>query len=559
MSGEMIGPYQIVERLGRGGIGEVWAGVDTMLGRTVAIKVLRSEFSQDPMFVSRFRAEATNLARLHHPNITTIFTLHREGEQLYLVMELVHGRTLEDILLRSTRLDPAQCRAVMAQVIAGFDYAHRMGLIHRDIKPANLMVTDQGLVKIMDFGIARLRGSERMTRQGEVVGTLAYMAPEQMKGAEGDERSDLYSLGVVLYEMVSGQVPFTATSEYELMRAQVEMPPPPLASLMGTVDPGIEAALIQVLAKAPEERFASMEAFGRALGPLPGQTEAEAILRQRLVDLFGTLPPPLAPTVTAGLLQATAAIEAPTIITGSGLGRSLADSRVGFQTEARAGAEPSAPPRSGRLGPVLVLGAAVVIALAILGSVLADFLTRNRPVTQTAAVAAPTAAAPAMVAPVVVAPPARSLDDSAGKGCTTQVGDQVRQEIRTATEYGRTIFKYHSALSIAELWESKGASMSAADQARIPMFRNQAMTLKDDAGRRFVDYQHQLQKISTCSPDVLEPIYGGIAAMDLLPEQKAALTLLRRQVEVVRTGHSDVEAMRAEMDRTLATNELWKP
>jgi len=420
MTGQRIGPYQITERLGRGGIGEVWAGVDTMLGRTVAIKVLRSEFSQDKLFVDRFRAEAVNLARLHHPNITTIFTLLREQDQFYLVMELVRGRTLEDILRRGGRLDATRCRAVMTQVIAGFDYAHRMGLIHRDIKPANLMVTDQGLVKIMDFGIARLRGSERLTRQGEVVGTLAYMAPEQLKGAEGDERSDLYSLGVVLYEMISGRVPFEAASEYELMRAQVEMPPPPLASLIGTADPGIEAALTRVLAKLPEQRYASMAAFGRALGPLPAQGEAEAILQQ-LIDLFAA-PPAASAVVGDGSdgSQATLLIDAATVAAGTGPAGSWAKPTViqpsaeikptVLHSSGTTTPPPAAAHRRSRLVPMLVLGGAAAVALIVLGGALADYLTGGKLVTLLTRdrSAAPEIAAVAPVALPTLAPSART-------------------------------------------------------------------------------------------------------------------------------------------------------
>jgi serine/threonine-protein kinase len=260
-----VGPYEIRERLGVGGIGEVYEALDSMLGRPVAIKALRAEFSADPVFVERFRAEATNLARLLHPNVATLFALHAEDGQLFMVMELVRGRMLETVIQEGGRMETGACLKIVGQAVAGLSYAHRMGLIHRDIKPANLMITESGLVKIMDFGIARLRGTQRMTRQGEMIGTLAYMAPEQLKGGEGDERSDIYSLAIVVYEMLSGRVPFTADSEYDLIRAQVEQPPPPLTG----IDPAVAAALARALAKRPEDRFATVAEFGRAIGADP--------------------------------------------------------------------------------------------------------------------------------------------------------------------------------------------------------------------------------------------------------------------------------------------------
>jgi eukaryotic-like serine/threonine-protein kinase len=262
-----IGQYEIRELLGEGGVGKVHAAVDTELDREVAIKSLRPEFVNDDSFVKRFRGEAKNLANLNHPNIATLFSLFREGNNLYMVMERVRGRTLDDIISkRNGPLGVKESLAIIAQACEGISYAHSMHVIHRDIKPANLMVTESGLLKVMDFGIARARGSQRMTRHGSIVGTLTYMAPEQLRGQEGDERSDIYSLAIVLYEMLTGAPPFSADSDYELMQAQINKKPERLGSRVRGLDPCVESALIKALSKKPEQRFLSMTAFREALG-----------------------------------------------------------------------------------------------------------------------------------------------------------------------------------------------------------------------------------------------------------------------------------------------------
>jgi serine/threonine-protein kinase len=289
MIGRTIGNFQVLDLLGEGGIGAVYAGMDQLLGRPVAIKVLRPELSHDTRFVDRFRSEAASLARLNHPHITTLYSLHLEGDQLLMIIELVEGRTLENILAESGRLTPEECQALAVQATDGFAYAHRMGVVHRDIKPANLMVTADGTLKIMDFGIARIRGSQRMTRTGHIIGTLAYMAPEQVQGQEGDERSDIYSFGIVLYELLAGAPPFVADSEYRLIRAQVEEPPQRLVERLRDIDPQLEAAVMRALAKAPEQRFPTMQAFGEALGAAMSPARAKAIVASRVGPLVERL------------------------------------------------------------------------------------------------------------------------------------------------------------------------------------------------------------------------------------------------------------------------------
>jgi eukaryotic-like serine/threonine-protein kinase len=262
-----IGQYEILQLLGEGGIGKVHAARDTVLGREVAIKSLRPELLSDNSFIDRFRAEATSLARLNHPNITTLYSLYPEGRNLYMIMECVRGQTLDAIVTeRGGPLGATESLAIIAQACDGLAYAHSMGVIHRDIKPANLMVTQSGLLKVMDFGIARVQGSQRLTRDGSIVGTLAYMAPEQLRGQEGDERSDIYSLAIVLYEMLTGTPPFKAETDYDLMQAQINEKPKPLGARVRGLDARVGTALMKALSKKPEQRHASMKAFSEALG-----------------------------------------------------------------------------------------------------------------------------------------------------------------------------------------------------------------------------------------------------------------------------------------------------
>ncbi|MFS8038743.1 protein kinase domain-containing protein [Xanthobacter sp. AM11] len=301
-----IGPYEVRRLLGAGGVGQVHVGFDPALGREVAIKSLRPELTNDPSFADRFRAEASSLAKLNHPNIATLYALVPEGQSLHMVMELVRGDTLETLISRSQApMDPATAVSLVTQAGEGLCYAHAAGVFHRDIKPANLMVTESGLLKIMDFGIARVEGSQRLTRDGSIVGTLAYMAPEQMKGAQGDARSDLYSLAIVLYEMLAGRVPFRADTDYDLMRAQIETPPPRLSALARPgLNRNLEAVVMRALEKKPEKRFPDMRAFLDALaGEAPKATAGRALAQALLARPAAAAAPgapPARPAPAAG-------------------------------------------------------------------------------------------------------------------------------------------------------------------------------------------------------------------------------------------------------------------
>jgi tRNA A-37 threonylcarbamoyl transferase component Bud32 len=311
MTPQTVGNYRLVEKLGEGGMGTVYLGVDVMLERKVAIKMLLPEIASQQDIVERFRAEAVTLARLNHPSVATLFNFFREGNQYFMVMEYVPGRTLETVIRESGALPVDRAVAVMSKVLDGIEHAHELGVQHRDLKPANIMLLDSGAVKVMDFGIARLLGAARMTRSGRIVGTLEYLAPERVRGQEGDVRSDLYSMGIVLYEMLTGRLPFTSDSDYDLMRAQLEAPPPRMEALGARVPPAIDAAVMRALAKNPDERFPNAAEFRAALEgvalPASGPV-AQTLKATRMVAVKGT--GPAARAGSGGVARAVSTVAA---------------------------------------------------------------------------------------------------------------------------------------------------------------------------------------------------------------------------------------------------------
>jgi serine/threonine-protein kinase len=276
MTGTIIGAqldnYRIVEKLGEGGMGSVYRAVDVMLERDVALKFLRPDLSREPELVERFRAEAVLLARLNHHFIAPIFGLHRYGEELFIAMEYVPGETLDARLKRLERFSPDAALHITSMVLQALDYAHRLGVVHRDIKPGNVILTPGGTVKVMDFGIARVLGAERRTRAGSIVGTIAYMAPEQIQGIDADQRGDLYSVGILLYEMLTGKVPFQADTDWALMQAQIGHAPPALRGQI-EISEALETVTLRSLEKSPDRRYQSATEFQRALEMVARQAD----------------------------------------------------------------------------------------------------------------------------------------------------------------------------------------------------------------------------------------------------------------------------------------------
>jgi len=261
MIGQIVGNYKIEAKLGEGGMGAVYRGVDTMLDREVAIKALKPELASQTSIVDRFRSEAVTLAKLNHPNIAALYTMFRQGEELYMVLEFVRGETLDTILQKRGALSAEEAIPVFCQVLDGIDHAHELGIVHRDIKPANIMLTENGKLKVLDFGIARLLGSARMTRAGNIIGTLEYMAPEQVKGQETDARSDIYALGMMLYEVLTGKTPFDTENEFELMKLQTESTPRSPRELNPNIPEAVETAIMRSIEKNPDNRFQTAGEF----------------------------------------------------------------------------------------------------------------------------------------------------------------------------------------------------------------------------------------------------------------------------------------------------------
>ncbi len=254
-----IGRFELESELGRGAMGVVWKAVDPLIGRPVAIKTVEAaHFDFDPEARERFLREARAAGRLSHPNIVTIFDAGTAGEDAYIVMELIAGRTLSEMISAGNRFPAFTVADIGAQIAEALDYAHTHGVVHRDIKPANIMLTAGGLVKITDFGVARLEDASR-TRVGTVLGSPRYMSPEQVRGRPVDGRSDIYSLGVLLYELVSGVCPFGASGTGDLMKLMkdiVDGEPKPLRELVPHAPKAFEAIIARAMRKDPAERYA---------------------------------------------------------------------------------------------------------------------------------------------------------------------------------------------------------------------------------------------------------------------------------------------------------------
>ncbi len=263
--GTQLGKYEILEEVGRGGMGAVYKGYDPALDRHVAVKVLAPHLVWEKEFVERFVREARAAARLKHPGIVTIHDVGQEAGWYYFVMEYLEGETLNAIVKQRGQIAPDDVVRILRPLAEALDYAHHRGLVHRDIKPGNIIVNPEGSVTLTDFGIARAAQETRLTATGTIVGTPEYMSPEQVRGRTADARSDQYSLAVVAYEMLSGQVPFEAESTLALLHKVAYEPPPPICQAQPDLPKGIEAVLNKALAKEPGDRYTKVSDFVDAL------------------------------------------------------------------------------------------------------------------------------------------------------------------------------------------------------------------------------------------------------------------------------------------------------
>src|SRR6266481_1654585 len=257
MSLQTVGRYEIIGELGRGAMGVVYKAKDPTIGRTVALKTMRLDVHglDAGELVRRFKNEARAAGLLNHPNIVTIYDAGEHDGIFYIAMEFIEGTTLHELLQQKRILEAEEAIQLSREICKGLDYAHSHGIVHRDVKPGNIMITARGAVKIMDFGIAKAGGS--MTSTGQVLGTPNYMAPEQVKGRGLDGRSDLFSFGVVLYEMLTGEKPFVGQNVTTIIYKIVNENPIPPRDLDATIHPGLSAIAVKALAKSPDERYQS--------------------------------------------------------------------------------------------------------------------------------------------------------------------------------------------------------------------------------------------------------------------------------------------------------------
>ncbi|HWI32616.1 MAG TPA: serine/threonine-protein kinase [Microbacterium sp.] len=259
------GRYELISRIAIGGMGEVWEATDHVIGRTVAIKILKDEYMGDPGFLERFRAEARHAALVNHEGIASVFDYGEENGSAFLVMELVPGEALSTIIERDGSLGADKTLDIVAQTSAALQAAHAAGLVHRDIKPGNLLITPDGRVKITDFGIARIADQVPLTATGQVMGTVQYLSPEQASGHPASPATDTYSLGIVAYECLAGKRPFTGESQVAIAMAQINEQPPPLPP---TVAVPVQNLVMAMIAKKPDDRPASSAAVARAASAL---------------------------------------------------------------------------------------------------------------------------------------------------------------------------------------------------------------------------------------------------------------------------------------------------
>jgi hypothetical protein len=256
----LAGRYRLLERIDEGGAGEVWRARDERLSRDVAVKILGA--SADEAFRERFADEARRAASVSHPNVVTVFDEGRDGSDSFMVMEYVRGKTLRDVIAERGPLPPHESARIVAQVAAALDAAHEAGVIHCDVKPANVMLDEQGMAKLTDFGIAR---AARGPREHELIGTARYIAPERVAGEAPTERSDIYSLGLVAYELLAGRPAYGEMETEDLLRQRLDGPAPSLRSARVGVPAGVDVVVRRALARDPQDRFSSAGGFARQL------------------------------------------------------------------------------------------------------------------------------------------------------------------------------------------------------------------------------------------------------------------------------------------------------
>jgi tRNA A-37 threonylcarbamoyl transferase component Bud32 len=354
------GRYELQSRIAIGGMGEVWKSVDLVIGRTVAIKILKDEYLGDPGFLERFRAEARHAALVNHEGIANVFDYGEEDGSAFLVMELVPGEALSTILEREHVLPTDKVLDIVAQTAAALHAAHAAGLVHRDIKPGNLLITPDGRVKITDFGIARIADQVPLTATGQVMGTVQYLSPEQASGRSASPTTDIYSLGIVAYESLAGRRPFTGESQVAIAMAQINETAPDLPD---TVSEPVRNLVISCLAKNPADRPASAAHLSRA---------ASALRRGDIAAAAASVPAIMngvTPTAATMMLPAAGSMQATTVLP-TGAPATRASTAAAAATAAAATKK-----RSPWTWPLIALIA--LLALVLTGTLIALFTQQN--------------------------------------------------------------------------------------------------------------------------------------------------------------------------------------
>ncbi len=294
--------YRLESRIAAGGMATVWLARDEVLARPVAVKLLHPHLARGPSFLQRFKQEAIAAARLSHPRIVSIFDTgaasspDEESARPFIVMEYCSGGTLASLLADEGPLDPDRAIAVASDICDALGHAHRFGIVHRDVKPANILLTGEGELKVADFGIAKAAfDTTDLTRTGSILGSVSYISPEQIEGGEPDQRSDIYALGVLLYELLAGRPPFVGENHLGVAMAHVHEQPPSLRGLRAQIPRRTEQVVMKALSKDPEQRFSSTEDMRLALGSSSGGT-----------TLFAPVSPPGSPTAASGVHSAEA-------------------------------------------------------------------------------------------------------------------------------------------------------------------------------------------------------------------------------------------------------------
>jgi serine/threonine-protein kinase len=269
---EILGTYRLVQLLGKGGMSVVYRAHHVLTDQEVAVKVLPPELSNQREVKARFIEEARTLARLEHPNIVTLHNFVEADGYLYLVMQCADGETFDEVIEREGRVEVGEAVRVTIEVLRALEYAHEQGVVHRDIKPSNIIIRGDGGVKVMDFGIAKIMGSSKLTQTGQTMGTVRYMSPEQVRGKQVDHRSDLYSLGIALYEAVAGRTPFDGENHFEIMQKQLSATPTPPGQIV-PIAPELEAVVLKAISKPVDQRYQSARDFRHALQSVPVEWE----------------------------------------------------------------------------------------------------------------------------------------------------------------------------------------------------------------------------------------------------------------------------------------------